>query len=104
MSHRIILLQILTPSQSATDLSEGSGLLDFSRIEYTIDSSGTDQDEMMYLCLQFGKGTNPVLEYPRLPFTLVGVRGEKDESEFPDALTVCQNMDEIGKLILFFMV
>ena len=74
-------------------------MFDLPNIEYSFEFDDVSPDELAYFCLRFGKGDSPVTEYPMLPFTVVGVRSEQDESEFPDVLTVCRSINDIGNVI-----
>ena len=67
-------------------------------IQYTFNSSGLEPEEITYLCLRFGKGDSPETENPMLPFTVVGVNNKYDEYETPEALTICQKINTIGKV------
>ena len=94
---------MLSEDQASKDLIRpevaGAYTFDFPNITYNVDSSGVNLEDLTYLCLRFGKGENASTKYPRLSFTVVGVRSQQDESQVPDALTVCRSIDDIGKLL-----
>ncbi|XP_072042842.1 uncharacterized protein [Amphiura filiformis] len=91
--------QVLTVTQASTWLVRppyyGGFTFTLPSIKYIFNSSGIRPECMAYLCLNFGRGNNPDLLYPQLPFTLLGVRSEDDDTPNSDALTVCMHLAEI---------
>ena len=94
---------MLSEEQASRDLIRpdvaGAYTFELPSISYSVDSSDVNLEELTYLCLRFGKGENSSTMYPKLPFKVVGVRSRQDESQVPDALTVCRRIMDTGKCL-----
>ena len=92
---------MLSEAQASKDLIRpevaGAYTFDLPSITYNVDASGVNLEDLTYLCLHFGKGENATTEYPQLAFNVIGVRSAQDESQVPDALTICRHIKDIGK-------
>ena len=76
---------------------------DMPNIEFNFNSSGVDPANMHFLCVRFGKGDYPNQTDPRVPFTVMGVCNAFEETEYTDALTVCQDIRTTGKMSSGFL-
>ncbi|XP_072045330.1 uncharacterized protein [Amphiura filiformis] len=85
--------QVLTETQAAHRVTRppffGGFEFTIPGIEYAFNGFNTTCSQMAYLCMEFGKRDNPYPIYPQLPFDVLGVESEYDNSPNPRHLIGC---------------